>query len=295
MPKLSTVKRKDLDTVKYSEAIQTALNYRIYAEYWYLDTVTGGKWECLVYGDYEVVMPIPLQSKFGFKFVIQPLFCQQLGVFYKEKISKELFKAFENRLHKYRVRIYSFNEENTESFQPEGDDRVNYLLNLNRLYDEIFEDFEKDRKKDIRRNQKLNFSFSEELQTDKFFELLKTEYENLASQLDLKKLNDLIENLSRNKSLISYSLLNSDLQILSACFLAKSGMRLILLFSARDKSLETKGAFTYLMSHLIQQNSNREFILDFEGSMIPGIAGFNRSFGAKPNIYRSFSNFSKPF
>lgn len=291
MTKIQKIKRKDLDLKKYSNAIQTALNYRIYAEYWYLDSQTDEKWECLVYGDYEVVMPIPLQYKLGFKFVLQPFYSQQLGVFYKQEISKELFREFETRLHKYRVRAYSFNEENTESFQPEGDDRVNYLLDLNRPYDEIFEGFEKDRKKDIRRNQKLNFSFSEELQTDKFFELLKTEYENLANQLDLKKLNDLIENLSRNKSLISYSLLNSDLQILSTCFLVKSDRRLILLFSARDKSLETKGAFAYLMTHLIQQNSNREFILDFEGSMIPGIAYFNESFGAKKKSYTSFSNF----
>lgn len=295
MTKIQKIKRKDLDLKKYSNAIQTALNYRIYAEYWYLDTVTNGKWECLVYGDYEAIMPIPLQTKFGFKFVIQPLFCQQLGVFYKQKISKELFKEFENRLHKYRVRVYSFNEENVESFQPEGDDRVNYLLNLNRPYEEIFEGFEKDRKKDIRRNQKLNFSFSEELQTDKFFELLKTEYENLAVRLDLKMMRNLIEILEKNNSLLFFSLINPESRLTSICMFAKSGNRLITLFSARDKAIEAKGANPFLRNYVIEKFSQTEMIIDFEGSMIPGIAGFNRSFGAKPNIYRSFSNFSKPF
>ncbi|MFV0305779.1 MAG: hypothetical protein ACK5IC_09905, partial [Moheibacter sp.] len=104
MSKLQKIKRKNLDVKKYSKAINEALNYRIYAEYWYLDVLTKEKWECWVYGDYDVVMPIPLQYKFRIKFVLQPIFCQQLGVFYKEEIPDELFKAFEKKLHKYRVR-----------------------------------------------------------------------------------------------------------------------------------------------------------------------------------------------
>ncbi len=291
MSKIQQIKRKDLNLEKYSETLQNALNYRIYAEYWYLDVLTNEKWECLVYGDYEVVMPIPLQYKFGFKFVIQPLYCQQLGVFYQNEISKELFDEFKKSLHEYRVRAYNFNEENTKIFQPAGELRPNYLLGLEKDYSEILEKFERDRKKDIRRNQKHEFNFSNDFQIDKYFELLKSEYPDLAKSIDLVKMRKLIETLIKQNKLKSYTLLNDESKVISICLFAESAERIILLFSARDKELETKGAFAYLLNYVIETSSAQNLILDFEGSMIEGIAKFNSSFGAEPSYYTAFSNF----
>lgn len=292
MPEIRKIKRKDLDTDKYSRALNASLNYRIYAEHWYLDILTNQKWECLVYNDYEVIMPIPLQYKFRFKFVLQPLYCQQLGVFYSKEIDEDLFKRFEKLLHKYRVRAYHFNEENNV-YTPEGKERVNYLLSLNKPYPDIFENFERDRKKDIRRNSKKGFKVIEKPEIEKFLELLKTDYSELVAKINLIKMRNLIEVLIEKESLFSYTLMNSDSKIISTCLLAKSNKRLILLFSVRNKKLESKGSFAFLMNYVIEQNSAKNLILDFEGSMIEGIANFNKSLGAEPNKFSSFSNFRK--
>ncbi|MGB3453825.1 MAG: hypothetical protein WBA59_08355 [Moheibacter sp.] len=291
MPKLITVKRKDLDLKKYSNAIQTALNYRIYAEYWYLDTQTDEKWECLIYGDYEVVMPIPLQYKLGFKFVLQPFYSQQLGVFYKQEISKELFWEFETRLHKYRVRAYSFNEENTESFQPKGEKKVNQILNLNRPYELIQNHFSKDRIKDIRRNSKLNLILKEEFDFDLFFELRKEAYSELESMLDVNLTKKFIKSIIDSKKHKAFMLCNSDQEVLSMILFGASNSRLIQLFSVRNKSIEPKGAFPFLLNQVIKKFAESELILDFEGSMVPGIARRNESFGAEKKYYTTYSNF----
>ena len=56
-----------------------------------MDCVTAD-WKALVIGDYEIVMPLPIAKKFGINYIYQPLFCQQLGVFSKEKISSKIIE-----------------------------------------------------------------------------------------------------------------------------------------------------------------------------------------------------------
>ena len=35
----------------------------------------------MIYNDYEAVFPLPFKKKFGIKYIVQPVFCQQLGAF----------------------------------------------------------------------------------------------------------------------------------------------------------------------------------------------------------------------
>lgn len=290
MAQIKKVKRKDLDIEKYSNALNTSINYRVYAEHWYLDVLTDEKWECLVYGDYEVIMPIPLQYKLGVKFVLQPIYCQQLGVFYKEPISEELFKHFKEKLYKYRVRVYHFNEENVSKFEIKGASRVNHLLDLNHDFSEIFKNFERDRKKDFRRNEKLNLKIIEELNIDEFFEIYKLEYKELGKVAKEDRIRLVIEKLMEKNQFRAFTLKNAENKTIAISFFIISKHRMILLYSVRNKSIETKGAFAYLMSSIIEKFSKKNLILDFEGSNLKGIADFNESFGAKKHYYISYSN-----
>jgi len=42
---------------------------------------------------------------------------------------------------------------------------------------------------------------------------------------------------------------------------------------------------TFLVNALIEEYQQQDLLLDFEGSMIPGVARFYESFGAKSEIY----------
>ena len=82
------VSRKLLDEKKYDFCIENSIQSRIYAFSWYLDIVAD-HWDVLVLNDYEAVMPIPWKQKLGFKYITQPYFCQQLGIFSLTTISEE--------------------------------------------------------------------------------------------------------------------------------------------------------------------------------------------------------------
>lgn len=294
MSQLQKIKRKDLDVDKYSKALNDASNYRIYAEHWYLDILTEEKWECLVFGDYEVIMPIPLQYKFGIKFVLQPIYCQQLGVFYKEEISEEIFREFEKKLHKYRVRAYHFNEENTEKFSPEGERRVNQILNIDKPYEYIFKEYRKGRKSDINVAKKANLNLVKKLNIDELITLNRENQDAFISEKNRNKLKLLFESLRRNGKLIGYSLRNNRNENIAMCLLSDSGNRIILIFLIRNKSKKPCGEISFLLNEIFKDFSQVVKEFDFEGSAIPGVASFNESFGADKRLYTIFSNMPNP-
>jgi hypothetical protein len=48
---------------------------------------------------------------------------------------------------------------------------------------------------------------------------------------------------------------------------------------------------TQVIDSILKKYSETDYILDFEGSMIPGIARFFKSFGAKEEEYFSFKKY----
>jgi uncharacterized protein YlbG (UPF0298 family) len=98
------VKREDLDIEKYNDRIENSIQSRIYAFSWYLDIVADN-WDVLVLNDYEAVMPVPWKQKYFIKYVTQPFFCQQLGIFSKEKFTKETQEEIIKMIPKKFVKV----------------------------------------------------------------------------------------------------------------------------------------------------------------------------------------------
>lgn len=73
------LQHKQIDPLKWDGAIFRSRVPQAYALFGYLNKITDDHWSALVYGDYEAVFPLPLKQKFGITYVVQPIFCQQLG------------------------------------------------------------------------------------------------------------------------------------------------------------------------------------------------------------------------
>ena len=110
---IKRITQKEIDFQKYNHCLENSLQKNFYAKKEILDFLAES-WELLVYGDYEFVMPIPITKKFRFSIVVMPLFCQQLGVFSKEKNEKIELLFLDFLMKNYRVLTYSFNFQNLE-------------------------------------------------------------------------------------------------------------------------------------------------------------------------------------
>ena len=75
------VDHNQIDPTKWDSAILRSPHPLVYGLFEYLNAVCDSQWDALIYKDYEAVFPLPFKKKFGIKYLVQPVFCQQLGAF----------------------------------------------------------------------------------------------------------------------------------------------------------------------------------------------------------------------
>jgi len=75
------VDHHQIDPTKWDSAILRSPQPLVYGLFEYLNAVCESQWDALIYNDYEAVFPLPFKKKFGIKYIVQPVFCQQLGAF----------------------------------------------------------------------------------------------------------------------------------------------------------------------------------------------------------------------
>ncbi|PHR74162.1 MAG: hypothetical protein COA67_02005 [Lutibacter sp.] len=283
------IKRSELDIEKYDLCIENSKNSRIYAFSWYLDIVADN-WDVLILNDYEAVMPLPWRSKYFIKFIYPPCWTQQLGVFSDKEIDKELVDVFIKSIPKRFKKItLNLNSENN-ILKEKVIIKTNYILPLNKPYGELFKNY-----KSVRRRYKTRFN-KEDLDLFKVAtsqEIIKLFVLQKKSSVDLKKsdydrLEQLISYLTSINSVDIIIVKNKGGVLLGGAFFIKDSKRITYLFSSVSPEGRDKKVMTYIIDSVIKEYADSNFILDFEGSMIPGIAFFFKSFGSQEEMYFNF-------
>ena len=276
------IKRQDLDVVKYDKCIDASLQSRIYAFSWYLDIVADN-WDVLVLDDYKAVMPIPWANKYGIKYITQPYFCQQLGVFSIKKISAEIERDLRKKIPKRFVKI-SLNYNSANYLGSKMVAKKNFILELNDTYLNLFKSFSKGRK----HASKVGVKKSLIIKSTSILSLIniQEEFYNYTdySKEKLEKLSTYI--LENNKGSI-IGVYKNEVLVGGAFFLYNKS-RITYLFS----SFTTKGrelqASSFLLCSIIKKYENSNLLLDFEGGNMVNIGSFYKSFGAKIEKYYFF-------
>ena len=276
------LKRNQLDIKKYDACIKNSLQSRIYAFSWYLDIVADN-WDALIFDDYKAVMPLPWRKKYLIKYIYNPSWTQQLGVFSTEKVTKNLIRDFlksiPNKFKKTTIQFNAGNVLNNADFTK----KVNYIVPLNEPYNNLKSKFSKGRK------FKNNFDFT--ISNDNYIDELILLFKNTVgttAQLKEKeylKLSKLITYLKSIDKVIIYSAHNSMKNLCAGAFFIQDDKRITYLFSASNQEGRDKEMMAAIINNVIKKYENTNYILDFEGSMIPGVAKFCKSFGALEEYY----------
>jgi len=293
---LKYLEHKNIDYKKWDHCIENAGNSRVYAMSWHLDR-TAGIWDALVWGDYDVVMPLPYRKKWGIKYIYQPLFSQQLGIFPHppEFILKQFYSAL---IHHFRYADTQINSKNNQvsgpiTFLP----RDNYLLNLSKNYHEIASGFSKNSSRNIKKAHKNSLSFVAGIRIEDYLDFKRN---NLPANLPddtFKKLKSIIA-LGQYKGIGEiYGVYTNENALCAAVYFCRWKERVIYMNAATSlKGKELRGMF-FLLDQFIQENAGSNLLLDLEGSTIPGVARFYAGFGAIPETYYQlkFNRLPLPF
>ena len=132
------LRHAEIDFSKWDNCIASASNGLIYGYSYYLNHMAK-HWDALVLGDYEAVMPLTWNRKYGIYYLYQPFLTAQLGVFGASVNAAMLETFLQSIPSKFRYWDFYLNHQNTfplnyfRLYQ-----RKNLVLDLNKPYEEIY-------------------------------------------------------------------------------------------------------------------------------------------------------------
>lgn len=293
------VKSHEINTVNWDKCVAKAVNGMVYAFSWYLDAVHE-YWEALVTPDYSYIMPLTQGQKYGFHYLYQPVFTQQLGIFSTHKINPEVVAQFLHAIpEKYKlieIKLNTFNLYNNNKLQVI--ENTTYQLDLVFPYSRHFKHFGKNAKRNIKKAYNANLSLSESLTPKQLVDFYKTHVGNkkqLHKPKDYDALRKIVSTSLHFGLGKTYGVYNNKNELVSAAFVTETHQKSIFLIIASSEEGKALRATFFLVNKYIKKHAEKNIILDFEGSNIPGIARFYAGFGAKPYTYQMVKRNNLPF
>ncbi|MCQ2606873.1 MAG: DUF1494 domain-containing protein [Bacteroidales bacterium] len=265
----------EIDRQKWNAIIEQSAYSSLYAKSQFLDVVCPN-WEALVLDDYDAVFPIPIKKRLGISYVVQPILSQQYTIYTNRTISKEEKNEFIEIFKRYKFVRISLSEPLLEPTK----EKSNYVLNLNKSYQDLRNNFSRNTIRNIVKAQKNNI-FCEQL-----FDRQQTVDTFLAHDIKghYKQHTQQIIKLLQSIDWEAYSITNGIHRYATAIFL-KTGNRLYYLFPASSDEGKEKSAMFLLIDSVIQKYAGTNLIIDFEGSDLEGVKRFYTGWGAENNPY----------
>ena len=138
---ISYLTYQQVDKKKWDDCIGSASNGLVYAYTFYLDTMAKN-WDALVLNDYEAVMPLTWNKKYGVYYLYQPAFTASLGVFGKNITADTVaafLKAVPARFRYWDIYLNYANFFKLKEFNLYQ--RMNYVLQLNDSYENVYSNY----------------------------------------------------------------------------------------------------------------------------------------------------------
>lgn len=281
---ISYVKHANIDKEKWDRCIDSAVNGLIYAHSYYLDAMSKN-WDALIMQDYEAVMPLTWNKKFGVFYLRQPAFTQQLGIFGKSTFNNNVTEEFINKVPEH----FSFIEINlnyTNEYKINSK-KCNLILKLNNSFTEIEKGFKNDLIKNIKKATKNNLVYQPSEEIEKTIKIYKNAYAERFHNDENNYTNflQLCFVLKKKEQVFVRKVSSSQGELLAIALFLKDNKRIYNIMSTTLPNGRNLEATHFLLHELIKEFSGRNLILDFEGSEIPSINFFYKKFGAIEESY----------
>ncbi len=286
------IEHQEIDKEKWNSCIAKASNATIFANYDFLSI--ANPFSALVYGDYEVVMPLPSRKKYGISYIFHPFFICRLGIFAQNKNGNEFFLPFLNKIPSKIKKVELCFEGDFQGEQLQF--LHSNLLDLNLEYSNIYKNYSSNTKRNLKSSKTHNLIyknggdigeitalFAENMGKNKHVPFTKSDY---------KKLEELALFAQQNNELEIATVVNNHNEIVAGGLFLKDNNRHWFWFSGRNEQHSEGKPMFFLIDEWIKKHANTPTYLDFNGSQNSNIDRFYKSFGAieYPYIFLQISN-----
>ncbi|MBS1510353.1 MAG: hypothetical protein JST86_05895 [Bacteroidetes bacterium] len=286
MERIQHLQRKDIDTAKWDDCIRNAGNSLVYGYSFYLDAMAK-KWDGLVLNDYEAVMPLTWNKKYGIYYLYQPPFTAALGVFGK-KITAAKTEQFLNAIPA-SLKYWDFYLNHGNCFRLQQYNlyqRMNFVLDLNQSYDVLYSKFKTSTQRNIKKFAQLQGSIQKNIPVEDVVQLSKQQsaaFSN-STEKDFEQFVGLYRLLYQKQQAVTYGAFCNGQLMASAVFVFDE-QRAYYILVGNHPNGKTIGASHALINAFINDHAPSNLLLDFEGSDIHSLAFFYSSFGAVEEKY----------
>ena len=277
----------EINKTKWNECISNADNGLIYAQSFYLDNMAK-RWDALVMGDYEAVMPLTANKKYNIHYLYQPAFTASLGIFGND-LTEILIENFINTIpKKFKLIEIALNYKNTIStFSKSILIKNNYTLNLNKSYNELYAGYKENIKRNIKKALQLHCVCKKNIPVKDVIELSWPTLQSLTntSEDDYTRFENVYNYLNKKNQAITYGIYSANEELLASCVYFFDNKRAYYILVGNHPNGKTMGASHFLIDRFINDYAEQNLLLDFEGSDIRNLAYFYSSFGATLETY----------
>lgn len=292
------LRHQQIDFAKWDHCISHAANGNIYGYSWYLDAMSKN-WDALVLNDYDAVMPLTWNKKYGFSYLYQPAFTASSGV-YGNRLNAGIINALLQAVPpKFKLVEISLNPGNllADDTIPDSVNRVNYILPLQGGYDAIRKQYRENHKRNIQKAIQYGCTLEKGIDIDVIIALSKDSLQHLLPPMeeDYERLKKLYELLSAKQQAITYGVYDNKKQLMASCVFFFSHNRAYYILVGNNPLSKTFGASHFLIDSFIQEHAGTNLVLDFEGSDIRSLAFFYNGFGARVEYYPALRMNRLPF
>lgn len=286
---LKFLRRVEIDNTWWDALVNQCHNPSVMAFSWYLDIVCSKRWSAIVDEEKGIIMPLPVRDKWGIKYVFQPKFIQQLGVFSKVPLSEEEFNACLEAIPKQIKWVnYNLNAQNVYK-RPNliQELQTNVMLHLSKSIDELRDGYRMNTKRNVRKSFSHPVSMVYDCETDdiiKLFKQNKGQEISAFSESDYVMLTKILEELKKRELLLSWGAHVHD-KLAAGAFFVKNFNKYVFLFSGQNDEGRANQALTFIIDNFIEQHAKEDLYLDFEGSTNPNLARYYKGFGGVEEKY----------
>lgn len=286
-----------IDKLKWDSCITWAGNSLIYAESFYLDSMAKN-WDALILGDYEAVMPLTFNKKYGVYYLYQPFFTASLGIF-GNNISAELtdnfLQAIPEKFKYFDIYLNYRNHFKLEHFKLY--ERMNFVLSLQESYEKIYQHYRDNIKRNIKKSIQLQVKIKQNIPIEAVLLLATEQSRSFADieEIHFQNFKKVFDHYNQHNKAYTYGVYAPNGQLVSSCAFLISNNRAYYILVGNHPDGKAFGASHALINAFIKDNAGKNLLLDFEGSDIPSLAFFYSSFGAVEEKYAGLKLNRLPF
>lgn len=287
-PGIQYLSNKEIDRSKWDRCIDGAVNGLIYVRSFYLDHMAS-HWDALVLckgtlqeNEYEAVMPLTWNSKFGIRYLYQPFLTAQMGVFGKE-LTKSVISDFVRAIpSSFRFIEIPLNHYNLDGAPPGLTiKRNNYVLDLQKPYELLNNQYNENTRRNIRKALQSGCRVKKDFDAEKVISLALAQMKMHGKRPaeNAERFRKLYRFLKEKGFGSTYGIVQGN-ELLASCVFFFAHSRAYYILVGNNPEGRSSGASHALIDAFIRDHAGQRLVLDFEGSDIPGLAAFYQGFGA---------------